>query len=169
MNRKLISPGSAFGRLTVIRLAGTKRACLTYECVCSCGVTREVLGTTLRSGDSTSCGCSRKGNCGVKPIHGHGKPGDRTYAISRAAKVTRLIDAMDRVLGRRTTADDPAKLSRAQMTAVLALADLAHPPSHLTIDAVAERLIERDAEHLKRNNTAAPQETEESDLERRRR
>jgi len=76
---------------------------------------------------------------------------------------------MDRVLGRRTTADDPAKLSRAQMTAVLALADLAHPPSHLTIDAVAERLIERDAEHLKRNNTAAPQETEESDLERRRR
>jgi len=45
--------------------------------MCDCGERRSVLGTTLIRGDSTSCGCSLKGNTyGQK--HGHRKGGKTT-------------------------------------------------------------------------------------------
>lgn len=51
-----------FGRLTVIRQAGTKiQKCLTWECKCSCGALVLVKGKDLKSGKIHGCKkCSKK-------------------------------------------------------------------------------------------------------------
>lgn len=54
--------GQRFGRWTVIRRApqsqtGGKK--ILWVCKCDCGEIREVLGDSLRSGKSVSCGCFR--------------------------------------------------------------------------------------------------------------
>lgn len=57
--KKPIEPGTRFGRLTVLRQNGNKpgRGAL-YDCLCDCGNTvTAVRGSSLRSGETTSCGC----------------------------------------------------------------------------------------------------------------
>ena len=53
--------GKRFGRWTVIRktdlIGNGKKPCVYWLCKCDCGVTREVMGSSLRSGVSLSCGC----------------------------------------------------------------------------------------------------------------
>jgi len=57
-----IKPGVVFGRLTVIDIGvsivsksgGRRKA---WKCLCSCGKTRLIREYSLRSGDTSSCGC----------------------------------------------------------------------------------------------------------------
>ena len=50
--------GKQFGKLTDIRLAGkTSRGVLKWECLCSCGKRTTVCGSSLKNGDTKSCGC----------------------------------------------------------------------------------------------------------------
>lgn len=50
--------GRQFGRLTVLKYAGTlANRHATWLCRCSCGAERSVAGNNLQSGMSTSCGC----------------------------------------------------------------------------------------------------------------
>jgi hypothetical protein len=59
--------GQRFGRLTVVEFAGltkvgksvTKKA--AWNCKCDCGVYKIVLRHSLVNGNTTSCGCARKG------------------------------------------------------------------------------------------------------------
>lgn len=57
--------GKKFGRLTVLSIAPKRKdlasRCIRYTCQCECGNIIEVNGNSLRSGHTTSCGCSRKG------------------------------------------------------------------------------------------------------------
>lgn len=59
-----ISPGSKFNSLTVLRFShyqsfkNQRVAC--YEVECQCGNTLSVLGVSLKSGNTKSCGCLRK-------------------------------------------------------------------------------------------------------------
>lgn len=57
--------GQIFGQLKVLERAqkdpDLKSRCLRYKCECSCGKIIEVNGNSLRTGHTTSCGCSRKG------------------------------------------------------------------------------------------------------------
>jgi len=47
-----------FGRLNVIeRVENDKHGFAVWRCRCECGVEKPVLGTSLRSGNTTSCGC----------------------------------------------------------------------------------------------------------------
>lgn len=55
---KRIPPGTEFGNWTVIERAATGKH--RYLCRCVCGVERTVLVGLLRSGRSTSCGCTSK-------------------------------------------------------------------------------------------------------------
>lgn len=48
--------GHTFGEWTVIGCAGKRGAQLVWLCRCSCGVERPVLGQSLRTGASRSCG-----------------------------------------------------------------------------------------------------------------
>lgn len=57
--------GQTFGQLTVLSFAPKREElasrCLRYTCQCSCGNIIEVNGNSLRTGHTTSCGCSRRG------------------------------------------------------------------------------------------------------------
>ena len=55
MARPVISlVGKVFGRLTVLEYAGSRSK---WICRCSCGSLVTVYNTSLRSGDTVSCGC----------------------------------------------------------------------------------------------------------------
>jgi len=53
--------GQTFGRLTVISQAekNPKSGATTWNCICECGNTKQVKGTSLKSGKTKSCGCLR--------------------------------------------------------------------------------------------------------------
>lgn len=57
--------GKKFGKLTVLSIAPKREdlasRCIRYQCQCECGNIIEVNGNSLRTGHTTSCGCSRQG------------------------------------------------------------------------------------------------------------
>lgn len=74
--------GQRFGRLTVVKRGENKGRITAWECVCECGNTVCVAGTSLTRGQTKSCGCYRIDNCrehpnGVK----HGGRKTRLYVI----------------------------------------------------------------------------------------
>lgn len=53
-----VFPGDTFGRLTVVReLAERKGGKRQYLCRCDCGNETTVIGGSLRTGNTMSCGC----------------------------------------------------------------------------------------------------------------
>lgn len=53
--------GKTFGRLTVLcRATNTGRGRARWECSCTCGTFKTVVGTDLTNGHTKSCGCWRK-------------------------------------------------------------------------------------------------------------
>lgn len=50
--------GSRFGKLLVLRRAGNRGPHIAWACQCDCGNTKEIVGHSLRSGASQSCGCN---------------------------------------------------------------------------------------------------------------
>lgn len=76
--------GQRFGRLTVLeKTAKRKSKCVVWLCQCDCGNTVEVTSTHLTCGDTTSCGCARKG---VNRIDLTGQRFGRLVAITPANK-----------------------------------------------------------------------------------
>ena len=74
--------GQRFGRLLVIGRA-PKRGTSTnarWLCECDCGSLAEVLGTTLRRGESKSCGCLKR-DLNRKQLTRHGMCKDRIAII----------------------------------------------------------------------------------------
>jgi hypothetical protein len=60
LRRSVDLSGQRFGRWVCKTPGGVRsRGERLWLCLCDCGVEREVLGTSLRSGRSTSCGCLR--------------------------------------------------------------------------------------------------------------
>jgi hypothetical protein len=59
-NPILIVPGTRFGRLTLIRRAGSDSAGVRWECKCDCGKITQPLATHLQRGCTQSCGCLQK-------------------------------------------------------------------------------------------------------------
>lgn len=74
--------GQRFGRLTVIGKAAPKNGCTNavWACKCDCGKEVTVRSTTLRKGESTSCGCYRTEYSREK-MTTHGKSRSRLYHI----------------------------------------------------------------------------------------
>lgn len=58
-SRAIEEVGNKYGRLAVIRRAGTKydSRCAAWLCKCECGKTIIVTGSHLRTGRTRSCGC----------------------------------------------------------------------------------------------------------------
>ena len=72
--------GSKFGKLTVIKFAGiNKNHLATWECLCECGNVAVVLGNSLRTGNTTSCGCVFKDNS--KRWYRHGDSHNRLHNL----------------------------------------------------------------------------------------
>lgn len=61
--------GQRFGRLVVVRYAGTKQSGnqqkIMWLCKCDCGNEKEVLAASLKSGHTVSCGCYHKEKIGA--------------------------------------------------------------------------------------------------------
>ena len=79
--------GNRFGHLTVIARAGTdKFRKAAWMCACECGNTKVIVGQSLVSGASQSCGCKKHG----RPIgHGHAtrlRGRSNTYSSWRAMR-----------------------------------------------------------------------------------
>lgn len=75
--------GQKFGRLEVKEFMGkTKRGESLWGCLCDCGSMRKVLGYSLESGNTKSCGCLRTDNTKIANTkHGHNRRGltSKTY------------------------------------------------------------------------------------------
>jgi hypothetical protein len=71
--------GHTFGRLTVMRFAGHQGNKRTWQTYCACGNHIVVLGESLRSGNTKSCGCKKVDRAeGIKLRHGEARHNDRT-------------------------------------------------------------------------------------------
>lgn len=57
--------GKRFGRLVVLGIHDRQkisgRLCIRWKCRCCCGQETVVIGHNLRSGNTKSCGCMKKG------------------------------------------------------------------------------------------------------------
>lgn len=52
--------GQKFGRLTAKRVAGRDHRQYRWLCVCDCGEERLIRGTSLTTGNTSSCGCMKR-------------------------------------------------------------------------------------------------------------
>lgn len=86
-----IEPGTVFGKLTVVRPVDVRdsqgRRIGMSECRCSCGAVIQVRNSSLRNGNTKSCGCSRiesiRNRC---TTHGDGNRNCRLWRIWSAMK-----------------------------------------------------------------------------------
>ena len=60
MSRVKDLTGQRFGRLTVIKFAGTKKGHAMWDCLCDCGKLCTTYGRMLVGGHKMSCGCLQK-------------------------------------------------------------------------------------------------------------
>lgn len=71
MSKKVPMIGKRFGRLVVLEEAGHLGPFLAFSCQCDCGNITVVRGLSLRSKNTTSCGCLQKETAGsVNKTHG---------------------------------------------------------------------------------------------------
>lgn len=68
--------GQRFGRLVAVECVGSKNKLRMWKCICDCGNIVVTNTHSLRCGNSTSCGCSRKGINST-----HKQSGSRLYKI----------------------------------------------------------------------------------------
>lgn len=62
--------GRQFGRLTVLRYAGSVNRKTRWECVCSCGVIKNITYQNLMRGHTKSCGCLHIDELKARTKHG---------------------------------------------------------------------------------------------------
>lgn len=78
--------GQVFGRLVVVGTAPKSRTGLTrWECSCACGKTTSPLASSLKRGETRSCGCL-KDELTAERCTVHGKCGTPEYNSWRAIK-----------------------------------------------------------------------------------
>lgn len=91
--------GMRFGRLLVVeRHALGSSGQAVWLCVCDCGISRAVLGGSLRSGKTTSCGCYFR-QVASKTNVKHGLGRSKTAGIWRSM-ISRCTNAADKSFGR---------------------------------------------------------------------
>lgn len=76
-------PGKVYGRLTLLRRLSSYhpngKIFTAWECICSCGKTKIVNQSNIRSGNSRSCGCLRAEQLGARSKrHGYASRGVKT-------------------------------------------------------------------------------------------
>lgn len=83
--RRIDLTGKKFGRLTVIEVADSSKGKLRWRCKCDCGKEIVVYGTSLKSGNTKSCGCFRTEN--AKKLYSGVRQNDKhLYAVWNGIK-----------------------------------------------------------------------------------
>ncbi len=87
--------GQRYGRLVVVGREGSRRGAM-WLCQCDCCVIIVVVGTSLGTGKTTSCGCKRReANVGRNRTHGMTSPRTREW-ITWAGMKQRCLYKKDR-------------------------------------------------------------------------
>lgn len=87
--------GQRFGRLTVTRMANSdKQGIVRWDCLCDCGNTKRVRGSSLRTGATLSCGCYHKDEL-VRRL--------TTHAASKSREFLAWLGAKGRCYNQRNT------------------------------------------------------------------
>ena len=74
-----------FGRLTPVKCIGVVNGRTTWECLCDCGNTVNVIQKNLSNGNTKSCGCMQKDIVSsIRKIHGKSK--SRLYTLYEGMK-----------------------------------------------------------------------------------
>jgi hypothetical protein len=73
--------GNTYGRLTALYSTGKTHGELLWRCKCICGSEVDVVGSSLRSGHTTSCGCLH-----ISQITVHGMVRTPEYTAFQGAK-----------------------------------------------------------------------------------
>lgn len=80
MRKKLEIAGQRFGRLTALEESGKKGSLIVWKCRCDCGKEIAVIGSSLTTGHTKSCGCY-KSTAISKAKTIHGETNTRLYHI----------------------------------------------------------------------------------------
>jgi hypothetical protein len=93
--KRLDLVGQTFGRLTVVEYSGLKNQSSLWKCSCSCGNVKIILGVSLTSGKTQSCGCyGRDRSAEYHTIHGMcGTPEYNRYIGNRRREKSNLLDS----------------------------------------------------------------------------
>lgn len=85
--------GERFGRLVVVeRVGSNKQHRATWKCVCDCGAVATVVGSSLLSGCTKSCGClhneisAENGRKSRSSVTKHGGSHERLYYVWRSMR-----------------------------------------------------------------------------------
>lgn len=84
-----ITPGTLFGKLTVLGFSRTIKGRSAYRCICSCGKIVEVKAEKLKSHWTESCGCLKEAN---------GGDFRKTHGFSKTAAYRRMLSDRRRLL-----------------------------------------------------------------------
>ena len=93
-NRVVMPIGAVYGRLTIVGAPENRANVLYYPCRCSCGTEITVRGESLRSGNTTSCGCVHREQLAQR---------NRTHGLS----ATRIYRDYLRMISRCHNPKDP--------------------------------------------------------------
>jgi len=87
-----------FGKLLVIDYAYMKNNNAYWNCICDCGNTKTIKGSSLRNGNTTSCGCYQSQIRGLNKKKEFGEASFSTvyYHYKRHAITRKLIFELDR-------------------------------------------------------------------------
>lgn len=77
--------GNVYGRLTVVKRAGSRSRKAMWECLCTCGKVSTVSGVYLRNGVTQSCGCLRAERA-VAATSTHGMTGTPVHRAWRSMR-----------------------------------------------------------------------------------
>jgi hypothetical protein len=86
--------GKRFGRWLVLSPSNGDIKSLYWDCRCDCGTERSISGLSLRSGNSSSCGCFCKEQTSrANTTHGHRRDGKTTRTLkSRESMIQRCCN-----------------------------------------------------------------------------
>jgi hypothetical protein len=82
--------GNIYKRLTVIDEVLPQQRPRKWNCVCQCGTGKAIIGSSLKNGNTTSCGCFQK-----EQVTLHGESNTRLYSCW-AAMIKRCTKSTDR-------------------------------------------------------------------------
>lgn len=125
-----------FGKLVVISDTGERdiNGCAVWLCKCVCGEETAVTSNSLRSGNTKSCGCSRKGQAGNLK-HGHAYHGKETPTYRTwVAMKTRCLYATHKQY--KDYGGRGIKVCKRWTVFENFLADMGERPEGLTIDRI---------------------------------
>lgn len=142
MSKKIDMIGKQFGKLIVLSEDGHLGQFLAFKCQCECGNTVTVRGPSLRTGNTTSCGCVHKEKVGnLNKSHGQRRSTEYSVWQNMVSRCTNPnVDCYERYGARGITVSDEWRSFEKFY------ADMGDKPEGMTLDR-----IDNDGPYSKKN------------------